>query len=168
MHFWNSKEEARYNKREAIRVHKKENDNNPVSGVSVDQLQSYQPGLVPQFSGKLTNKCIWSAQLMVDHFSDLTYIPLTRRKTQEDTLSGKSAFERWATKFGVKIRRYHAENGIFSEQPLIPAIEDANQNITFCWVGYHHQNTIVERKNLTLTLGAITLLINQNKIVQRQ
>ena len=93
MHFWNSKEEARYNKREAIRVHKKENDNNPVSGVSVDQLQSYQPGLVPQFSGKMTIEHIWSSQSMVEHFSDLTYMSLERSTFQEETLSGNKLFK---------------------------------------------------------------------------
>ena len=40
------------NKLESI---KKDTENKPVSGVSVDQLQSSQPGLVPQFSGKLTS-----------------------------------------------------------------------------------------------------------------
>ena len=32
------------------------------------------------------------------------------------------------------------------------AIEDANQTIKFCGVGYQHQNAIVERKIQTITL----------------
>ena len=51
-------------------------NNMPGVGVSVDQLQSAQPGLVPQLSGKLTSSHIWSAQMMVYHLIDLTYIQL--------------------------------------------------------------------------------------------
>ena len=53
---------------------RKETDNNPVDGVSVDRLQSDQPVLVPQFSGKLTSALIWDAQVMVGRFSGLTYV----------------------------------------------------------------------------------------------
>ena len=46
-------------------------DNNTGAIVSVYQIQSDQPGLVPQFLRKLANAHIWAAQVMVDHFSDL-------------------------------------------------------------------------------------------------
>ena len=80
---------------------------------------------------------------------------------QEDTLSEKLAFERWAAKFGVRIKINHADNGRYSEQPFISAIDDSNQTITPFGVGSHHQNSIVERKNQTLTLGSRTLLLNE-------
>ena len=67
------------NKSEFIR---NDTDNNPGYGSSIDQLQSYQPVLVPKFSGKLTSAHIWSAQVMVDHFSDLTYVQLMRSTNQ--------------------------------------------------------------------------------------
>ena len=62
---------TKVNKPESIR---KYTDNKPGYGVSVDQLMSDQPILVPQFSGKLTSSHIWSAQVMVNHVSDLTYV----------------------------------------------------------------------------------------------
>ena len=65
---------------------RKDTDNNPVSGVSVDQIQSSQPGLVPQLSGKLTSAHIWAAPIMVDHFSDSTYVHLMIIISQEETL----------------------------------------------------------------------------------
>ena len=79
---------------------------------------------------------------------------------QEENLAGKSAFERWADTFGVKIKGYHADNGRFSKQAFRSEIEDTNQNITFCGVGYHHQNAIFERKIQTLTLGYRTLILH--------
>ena len=66
---------------------------------------------------------------MVDHFSDLTYVHLVGSTIQENTLAGKSVFERWVATFGFKIKIYHADNGIFSEQPFISSTEDANQTI---------------------------------------
>ena len=54
---------------------------------------------------------IWAAQVMVEHFSELTYVHLIRRTTQEETLAVKSDFERWAAIFGVKIHRYNVDKG---------------------------------------------------------
>ena len=74
----------------------------------------------------------------------------------------------WNATFVVRINRYHAYNGIFSEQPFILAIEDYNQTTTFCGVGSHHQNVIVEIKFQILTLGARNFLLNKIAIEQRQ
>ena len=71
----------------------KENENKLGSEVSVDQLKKSQPGLVPQLPGKLTSAHIWDAQVMVEHFSDLTYVQLTRSIILEETLLKKPAFE---------------------------------------------------------------------------
>ena len=83
---------------------------------------------------------------MVDHFSDLPYVYLKRSTIQKGDLRVKSPFDIQDSAFGVKIEIYHADNGIFSEKPFKLEIGYANQNITFCGVGYHHQNAIVERK----------------------
>merc|ERR1712155_246974 len=41
-------------------IRKKEHIN-PGDGVSMDQIVSAQPGLIPQMSGFLTNRCTWGA-----------------------------------------------------------------------------------------------------------
>ena len=61
-------------------------DNKPRDGVSVDQLQSAQIVLVPQFLGKLTSVRIWDSQVVVDHFSELNYIQMMRIPSQKYTL----------------------------------------------------------------------------------
>ena len=80
--------------------------------------------------------------------------------SQVKTLAVKSAFKTWASIFGVKINRYHADNERFNEQLFRSALEDDNQTITFCGVGSHHSNAIVERKILTILLGARKLLLH--------
>ena len=77
----------------------KDNKNKPGSVVSVDQIRPDQKLLFLQLSGKLTITRIWSTQVMVDHFSDLNYVHLTRITIQEEILAGKTALEIWAATF---------------------------------------------------------------------
>ena len=95
---------------------------------------------------------------MVDHFSDLTYVRMMIITIQLESLAMKTGFERWVATFGIKIKRYHTDNGRYVEKPLRSVIEDSNQTITFCEVVSHHQNEIIERKIQTLTLGTIKWL----------
>jgi hypothetical protein len=46
----------------------------PGDGVSVDQIISAQPGLLPQMAGFLTSKRIWVCTNFVDHVSDYIYV----------------------------------------------------------------------------------------------
>ena len=82
---------------------------------------------------------------MVDHFSDLTHVHLMRSTTQEDNLAVKTVFKILSAKFGVKIKIYHADNGIFSQQHYRSSIEDANPTIKYFGVVSHHQSAIFER-----------------------
>ena len=91
----------------------KDTENKQVATVSVGKIQSYQTGFFPQLSGKLASPRIWAAKLIVDHFSDLTYVNPTRSIIQENNLAGKSYFEKWVATFVV------ANNGRLAEQPFI-------------------------------------------------
>ena len=61
---------------------RKDTDNKLGDAVSVEQLQSDQPGLIQQLSGKITIARIWDAQVTADHFSNLTYVHLMRSTSQ--------------------------------------------------------------------------------------
>ena len=89
----------------------KESDNAPGKCVSMDQLVSAQPGLIPQMAGFLTNLCIWGATIFVDHFSDLVYVALMHDLTLDKTLLAKTSFERFASNGGETINSYRANNG---------------------------------------------------------
>jgi hypothetical protein len=69
----------------------KETDNAPRKCVSMDQLVSAQPGLIPQMAGFLTNQCIWGATIFVDHFSNYVFVALMRDLTLDKTLLAKSS-----------------------------------------------------------------------------
>ncbi len=106
------------------------------------------------------NLRIWGATIFVDHFSDLVYVALMRDLTLGRTLLVKISFKRFASYGGVTINSYRADNGRFADAGFQQAIKDANQTITFCTVGAHNQNRIVERRIKKLTLISCTLLLH--------
>ena len=132
----------------------------PGDGVSVDQIISAQPGLIPQMSGFLTSERLWGVTTFVDHVTDFVYVHLMRDMTLEETLLAKQAFEKVMAQAGHDVKHYHADNGRFADKGFIDAINTKDQKITFCGVGAHHQNGIVENKNKMITLGARTLLLH--------
>ena len=67
----------------------KETNNNSGTVVSEDQLQSAHPGLISQFSGKLTSACIWAAQVMVEHFSKYNLCAPNEKHNQSGNFSSK-------------------------------------------------------------------------------
>ena len=52
-----------------------------------------------------------------------------------------------------------ADNGRFEDNGFLQSSNSKDQEITFCGVGAHHQNGIVEGKNRVLTQGARALLL---------
>ena len=140
-----------------------EDDNQPGRRVSIDQLVSAQPGLVPAVSGHLSHERIVGSTVFVDHFSGHVHVHLMRSLSQEETLAAKAAYEKLAADSGVTVLAYHADNGRFAESAFRDAVDESNQRITFCGVGAHHQNAIVERMIKELTLRARTMLLHANR-----
>ncbi len=85
---------------------RKHDDDAPGKIVTINQMISTQPGLIPQMAGFLTNLRIWAATIFVDHFSDFVYVALMHDLTLDKTLLAKSSFERHANKGGVTINSY--------------------------------------------------------------
>jgi hypothetical protein len=139
---------------------RKETDDAPGKCVSMDQMVSAQPGLIPQMAGFLTNLRIWGASIFVDHYSDYVFVALMCDLTMYETLLAKSSFERHANKGGVSIISYCVDNGQFADTRFQQAIKDSNQKITYCAVGYHYQNGIIERQIKKRALISRTLLLH--------
>jgi hypothetical protein len=58
------------------------------------------------------------------------------------------------------VSHYQSDNGRFADKGFVSDVHKQGQEITFCGVGAHHQNGIVEVKNRDLTRGARTLLLH--------
>ena len=111
--------------------------------MSVDQIVSAQPGLIPHMSGFLTNQRLWGATTFVDHVSDYVYVHLMRYSSLTKTLLEKSAMEKVMAQAGRTVKHYHANNGRFADNGFINDVNGKDQKITFCGVGAHHQNGII-------------------------
>ena len=112
-------------------------------------------------AGFLTNLQIWEATVFVDHYSDYVYVSLMQDLGLDETLLAKLAFECHANNGGVySITSYRADNDNFADAGFQKAIKDANQSITFCVVGAHHQNGIAECRIKELSFIYRTLLLH--------
>jgi hypothetical protein len=81
----------------------------------------------------------------------------------DKTLLARTAFEMHASEGGVTIHSYQADNGRFVDSGFQQAVKEASQTITFCAVGTHHQNGIVEQQIKELTLILRTLLLHATR-----
>ncbi len=139
---------------------RKETDDAPGKCVSMDQMVSAQPILVPQMAAFLMNLRIWGATIFVDHFSDYVFVALMHDLTVDKTLLAKSSFERHANEGCISIISYGADNGQFADNRFQQGIKDSNQKITYCAGWAHHQNGIIEQQIKELTLISRTLLLH--------
>ena len=128
--------------------------------VSVDQIESFTPGLIAQMKGTPTRDRYRCATVFVDHKSGLGYVHLQRSTGADETIQAKEAFERYALQHGVKVVHYHADNGRFAERKFRDHVDSRNQTISFCGVGAHFQNGVAERRIRELQESARAMLIH--------
>ena len=135
----------------------------PGKCTSIDQIVSAQPGLVPRMSGCHTRDRITAATCFFEYKSSFGYTHLCTSTDQEQTLISKAAYEKLADTHGVQIEAYHADNGRFAEKGFREAVANSNQTITFCGVGSHHQNALVERYIEEITKLGRTVLLHAKR-----
>ena len=135
----------------------------PGGCVSIDHMVSKQPGLVPRQDGRHSLARVEGATVYVDNDSEFGYSHFQTSLDLDQTVASKTAFERVADSYDVKVQRYLADNGIFAKNGFKDAVEAANQSIRFCATNAHNQNGIVERKIGLWTNDARTLLIHAQR-----
>ena len=140
-----------------------EEEASPGAKVSIDHVISAQPGLVPRMDGRHTKDRITGACVFIDNHTRYSYTHLQTSIDGEQTLAAKQGFEQHAHSCGVNINAYHADNGIFAEKSFRDEVQSSQQRITFCAVGAHHQNGIVERHIGILTHGSRTGLLHAQR-----
>ena len=135
----------------------------PGENTSIDHVISAQPGLVPRLDGRHTKDRINAGCVFIDHASKLSYTHLQTSVDNQQTLQAKLGYERYAASHGVKLKSFHSDNGVFAEKAFRGNLEDNQQSITYCAVGAHHQNGLVEREIGLMTEGARTNLLHAQR-----
>ena len=82
--------------------------------------------------------------MVVDHYSTIHRVILMRSTTQDDTLDVKLLVEKMLKQQCHTIKFWHTDKGRYAEKDFKEAVNFADQTITFCGVGTHHQNRIAE------------------------
>ena len=75
-------------------------------------------------------------------------------------MKAKEVFEAYAKSHGVKILRYHADNGRFADNAFRKSIEENGQDLSFCGVNAHWQNGVAEKRIRDLQDNARTMLLH--------
>jgi hypothetical protein len=88
----------------------------PGDGVSMDQIISAQPGLIPQMSSFLTSCRIWGCTTFCDHVSNFVYVHLMQDFTVNKTILAVKAFETVMAQATRTVKHYHADNGAFAHK----------------------------------------------------
>jgi hypothetical protein len=117
----------------------------PGDCVSVDVLLSKTPGLVAQSKGWMTTSRYCYACVFVDHRSNFTYVHLLRAQNGDAVLEARRAFEATADLHGIRIKHYHADNGIFVAKQWVDNCRDQHQGMTLAGVDARAKNTITTR-----------------------
>ena len=112
--------------------------------------------MIGQLTGILTKKRYRYATIYVDQYSGLGYVYLQKSADADETIQGKKAFELYCQQHGVKVRAYHADNGIFRANKWVDECRKEHQTLTFAGVNAHHSNGLAAmavREDLGVLLG---------------
>jgi hypothetical protein len=132
----------------------------PGDGVSSDGMEAGCPGRPMTTSGLPSNRRYKYVSFWVDHYSQFIYITMHESKKAEELLRSKMGFEEYASKFGVSIKNMRADNGVYTAKIIQESCIKKQQTLTFCAVGAHWQNGIVERFIGSIVQRARTILLH--------
>ena len=129
----------------------KENDLRPGDRISCDHYISPVPGRAIAASGhSSTRNGYVGGTIYVDHASGYIFHRPQKSLTAADTIRGKLLLEQEAADVGVKVKRYHSDNGVFSSREFKDHCTALNQKLRFSGVGAKFQNGIAERSIQTV------------------
>ena len=129
----------------------KENDLRPGDRISCDHYISPIPGRAVADSGhSSTRHGFVGGTIYVDHASGYIFHRPQKTLTAADTIRGKLILEQEAADVGIRVKRYHSDNGVFSSREFRDHCEALKQKLRFSGVGAKFQNGVAERSIQTV------------------
>ena len=133
----------------------------PGQVISIDQYVSSTRGRLPDTHGKEKQDDKYSGgTLIVDHASGVIFLWHQVSLRAGKTIITKKLFEWWAAQHGVRIEKYHGDNGIFTSKEFAEHLEQKGQQVDFSGTGAHHQNGIAEWGIKTVVQWARTMVLH--------
>ena len=62
------------------------------------------------------------------------YTHLQQGQTLIESIEEKSEYEQMAATFGIRVKKFHTDNGIFAEEGFKRDVSDNHQTISYCGV----------------------------------
>lgn len=130
--------------------------------VSVDQYESSVRGRLATTRGRESFGHKYAGgTIFCDHDSGFIHCSHQVSLRATETVVSKRAFERAANSCGVKVQKYHGDNGVFKSKEFTDSLTknpEPEQEFKFSGVGAHHQNGVAERNICTVTEKARTMM----------
>ena len=83
--------------------------------------------------------------ICVDHATSKIDVIHQVSRGVSDTVRNKELYEQEAIEYGVTVKSYRGDNGLFKSQVFRNGIKRRQQFISFSGVGTHGQNVVAER-----------------------
>ena len=139
----------------------KQNDLSPGDCISCDHYISPVPGRAIANSGYSSSAHGYTCgTIYVDHASGFMFVRHQTTTAASETIRSKLLLEREARDVGVRIKRYHSDNGVFSSAEFKSHCDELNQKLTFSGVGAKFQNGVAERGIQTVSNMAKASMIH--------
>jgi hypothetical protein len=133
----------------------------PGQVVSTDQFVSSVSGRRSHTFGKEQEHDMYKCgTLFVDTATTYLFVQNQVSTSSTETIRSKHAFERELRSFGIDVKEYRADLGVYKSQEFLKDLELQGQRIHFSGVGAHHQNGIAENAIRTVTESARTMLLH--------
>jgi hypothetical protein len=95
------------------------------------------PGYTWQHKGRPTLNTYKNFMLFIDHKTRLVYPSFQKPKTASEACRSKCNYDKFAQRYQVTVKSYHADNGAFRSETFQKAIVNKNQQLNFS--GVHAQ-----------------------------
>ena len=129
--------------------------------ISSDQYICSTPGRLPQTYGKESESSKYiGGTIFIDEASGKVFLENQVSTNATETIKAKNKFEREASRFGIKILGYRADNGIYKSKEFQDVLKQKGQTIQFSGIGAHHHNGIAERAIQTISSCARAMMIH--------
>ena len=133
----------------------------PGEGTAVDQFEVVKKGRLFSTRGRERSSDQYvGGTLFVDIASGRVRCYYQQSLGADETVQSKLKYEREARQYGVFIKHYHSDNGIFTAAAFQNELQKQDQTLRLAGVGAHHQNGCAERAIRTVVTRARALLLH--------
>jgi len=116
----------------------------PGAFVSIDHMVSGIGGHIPFHVGHPSSCQYKYCSLWADHYSKFLFGHLQEHTNTCETIQSKEAFESFASRYDIRLKHVHSDNGVFASAEFAQHLDAHAQSHSLCGISAHWQNGVVE------------------------